>query len=88
MKLKDEFITQEIDDIQVMVSVASGKDSFSGIVKSNATAAFIVNTLKSETSINEITDAVTMKYDVDPSVAQKDVEAIITKLRSINALED
>ena len=88
MKLKNEFITQEIDDIQVMVSVASGKDSFSGIVKSNATAAFIVNTLKSETSINEITDAVTMKYDVERSIAQKDIEAIIARLRSINALEE
>ena len=41
MKLKNEFITQDIDDTQFLVPV--GAEAFSGIVRSNKTAAFIVN---------------------------------------------
>ena len=44
MRLKDEFITYETDGEQIMV--AAGTDSFSGLVRSNETAGFIVECLK------------------------------------------
>lgn len=47
MKLKNEFITHETDGEQIMVSAGT---SFNGIVKSNKTAAFIVNCLKTDTT--------------------------------------
>ena len=43
MKLKDTFVTQEMDGEQVMVE-ADG--SFACMVRSNATAAFIIDQLK------------------------------------------
>ena len=46
MKLKDEFITYETDGEQIMV--AAGTDSFSGLVRSNETAGFIVECLKKQ----------------------------------------
>ena len=49
MKLKKEFITQDVDDMQVMVS--TDNKLFSGIVRSNKSAAFIVNCLKEDTTI-------------------------------------
>ena len=52
MKLKDGFITHETDGEQIMVS--AGNVKFSGLVRSNRTAAFIVDCLKSETSETEI----------------------------------
>ncbi len=39
MKLKDTFVTQEMDGEQVMVEADGG---FAGMVRSNATAAFII----------------------------------------------
>ena len=48
MKLKNGFITHETDGEQIMVSAGSTK--FSGLVRSNRTAAFIVDCLKSETN--------------------------------------
>ena len=48
MKLKREFITQQIGDRQYMV--ASGTSSFKGMISSNSTAAFIVDCLKEETT--------------------------------------
>ena len=38
MKLKDTFVTQEMDGEQVMVEAGGG---FAGMVRSNQTAAFI-----------------------------------------------
>lgn len=61
MKLKNGFITHEIDGEQIMV--ATGKISFAGLVRSNKTAAFIVDSLKTETTKEAIVDAMTAKYD-------------------------
>ena len=43
MKLKDTFVTQEMDGEQVMVEADGG---FAGMVRSNATAAFIIDRSK------------------------------------------
>lgn len=86
MKLRDGFITHETDGEQIMV--AAGKVSFSGLVRSNKTAAFIVDSLKKETTKEKIVDAMTEKYDASKEVITNDVEVILEKLRSIGALDE
>ena len=86
MKLDPKFVTREIGDTQVMVAV--GNSSFSGIVRSNKTAAFIVDQLKEETTKEKILEAMTKVYDADPEVMAKDIDKIIEKLRSIGALDE
>ena len=86
MRLRDEFITQEIDDIQVMV--AAGGDVFNGVVRSNKTAAFIVDMLSDNVTKNDIVDAMCKKYDAPRDVIEIDVERILEKLRSIGALDE
>ncbi len=85
MKLKDSFITQDVDDTQVMVS--TDNKLFSGIVRSNKSAAFIVNCLKEDTTIDEIVAKLQEKYDGPEAVMRKDVEMVVHKLDSIGALE-
>lgn len=86
MKLKDDFITQDIDDTQFLVPV--GAEAFSGIVRSNKTAAFIVNCLKEETTETAIVDAMCARYDAPRKTIAADVAVILNKLRSINAIEE
>lgn len=86
MKLKNEFITQDIDDTQFLVPV--GAEVFSGIVRSNKTAAFIVNCLKEETTETAIVDAMCAKYDAPRETIAADVAEILEKLRSINAIDE
>ena len=86
MKLKDNFVTRDMGDSQVMVAV--GGSAFSGIVRSNKTAAFIVDQLKAETTREQILAAMLEKYEVEPEVAEKDIDKIIEKLRGIGALDD
>ena len=86
MKLKNGFITHEMGDQQVMV--AAGDTGFSGLVRSNKTAAFIVDCLKEETTMEKIVDAMAEKYDAQKDVIARDVETILNKLRSIRALDE
>ena len=86
MKLKDGFVTHEMGGEQIMV--ATGAASFSGLVRSNATAAFIVDCLKEDVTAEQIVAKLLEKYDVSEAVVAADVEKILTKLRSIGALDE
>ena len=86
MKLKSDFITQEIDGTQFLVPV--GAESFSGIVRSNKTAAFIVNCLREDTAEDAIVDAMCAKYDAPRETIAADVQKVLATLRRINALEE
>lgn len=86
MKLKDGFITRQTDGEQIMVAV--GDVGFAGLVRSNKTAAFIVDCLKPETTKESIVDAMSKKYDAPKDVLDRDVEGILAKLRSIGALDE
>ena len=86
MRLKPDYLTQEIDDVQFLVPVGAG--SFNGLIRSNKTAAFIVNCLKKETTKDQIVDAMCEKYDAPRAEIAADVEEILNTLRSIRALEE
>ncbi len=86
MKLKQGFITHNMGGEQVMVG--TGAVSFSGLVRSNETAAFIVDRLKKETTKEEIVDAMLQEYDAPREVIERDVEKILQTLRSIGALDE
>lgn len=85
MKLKESFITQEMDGEQIMVAAGGG---FAGMVRSNATAAFIVDCLKTDTTREAILDAMEKKYDAPRKVMADDVDMVITNLRKIGALDE
>ena len=85
MKLKSNFLTHEIDGEQVLVDIEN-KD-FSGIVRNNQTAAFVVDCLSQDTDIDSIVEEMYNTFDAPKEVIKKDVEEIIAKLDSIGALE-
>ena len=84
MRLKEEFVTVLNGDDYVTVSTDT--QLFSGIIRSNSTASFILSCLEEETDVDTIVGKLLEKYDVEKTVVRIDVEGIIEKLRSINAL--
>lgn len=86
MKLKDGFITHEMDGKQLLVG--TGRTGFAGMVKSNQTAAFIIDCLKAETTKEQVLAAMLEKYDVAEDVAAADLEKVLENLRSIGALDE
>ena len=85
MKLKDTFVSHVTNGEQILVDVSS---SFSGLIRSNKTAAFIVDQLKSETTLDSIVDAMFEKYDTPKEVLRRDAQAVIDKLRSVGAIDE
>lgn len=86
MKLKDGFITHENGGEQIMV--AAGSEKFSGLVRSNETAAFIVDCLKAETDEESIVQKMSEKYDAPKEVIAADVKRIVGMLRGIGAIDE
>lgn len=86
MKLRSNFLTQDIDGVQYLVPI--GGEAFSGIVRSNGPAAFIVDRLAEETTEQAIVDAMCLEYDAPREVLEADVSEILAKLRSIGAIEE
>ena len=85
MKLKSGFVTREMAGEQIMVS---SNGTFSGLVRSNAAAAFIVDCLKEETTEAEFIAKMLEKYDAEEAVLDADVKRILDTLRSIGALDE
>lgn len=86
MKLNPLFITRLIDEKQIMVS--ADEKLFSGIITSNATAAFIVDCLKQDTTVADIVEKMCQIYDAPREIIESDVSEIITKLKEINAIQN
>ena len=63
-------------------------EAFSGLVRSNPTAAFIVDQLKEETTAEAIVEAMYEKYDAPKDVIAQDVAEILDTLRRIQAIEE
>ena len=85
MKLKKEFITHTSGDEQLMISAGG---SFNGMVRSNKTAAFIIDMLKEETTKENIVAAMLEVYDAEESVISADVDKVVAALRSIGAIDE
>lgn len=86
MKLKDGFITHDSDGEHIMVAVGYAANKFHGLVRSNKTAAFIIECLKQESTEEKIVDAILTKFDAERDVVMKDVHNIITDLKKIGAI--
>ena len=86
VKLKSSFISNIIDGKQVMIDMDKG--GFKGIVRSNSTAAYIIDQLKSETTRDEILDKMAERYDAPRDVMGRDLDDILNRLQGIGALEE
>lgn len=78
-------MVETVDQDQFMVCLDS--NVFSGMIQLNETAAFIINNLKEETSVDEIVDKMILEYEVDKEQAKMGVESLVQQLYNINALD-
>ena len=85
MKLKSTFITHKSGDEQLMISADGG---FSGMVRSNSTAADIIDLLKNDTTKEDMILAMLDKYDATRAEIERDVEKVLTALRGIGAIDE
>lgn len=86
MKLKDGFITYNTGDEQIMV--AAGAAAFHGMVRSNKTAALIIDCLKEQTTEAAIADKLEAAFEAPREIIERDVKNVLAQLRKIGALDE
>ena len=86
MKLNSGFIAHDDGNDKLLVS--TGATKFSGLVRSNPTAGFIIGCLEQDTTEDEIVKKMTKKWDVSEGIARRDVQKIIKQLKSIGAIDE
>lgn len=84
MRLSKDFVVQEIGDEHILIPI--GGSSFSGVVKNNKTAAFIIRLLENEVTEEAIVKEMLNTYDVTKEQATADVHEALDKLRRIGAI--
>jgi len=85
MKLNSGFIAHNDGSEKLLVS--TGATKFSGLVRSNATAGFIISCLEKETTEDEIVAKMLKKWEVTDEIARRDVQKVVKQLRSIGAID-
>ena len=88
MKLKYTFVINEVagQTVAVPIDCADGEQS---IIKTNSTGAYILDLLKTDTTINEILENIKQNYKIDSEESLKTmVESFIAKLKTADVLAD
>ena len=86
MKLNSGFITHNDGEDKLLVS--TGATKFSGLVRSNSSAGFIIECLENETTEDEIVAKMRRKWDVSDETARRDVRKVVEQLRGIGAIDE
>lgn len=88
MKLKYNFITNEVADKIVAVAVGDDLEKFNGFIKMNDVGAHIFNMLKNDVSEDEIVSAMQKDYtDATEEEIRETVTEFIGKLKDAEVLE-
>lgn len=87
MKIEKEFILREIAGDYVLVPVGKTALTFNGMITVNEVGAFLWQNLQSETTMEQLIEAMLDEYEVDEDTARADVEAYIELLREHKILE-
>lgn len=88
MKLRNGFITYATGGEQIMVAAGEAAEHFRGMVRSNKTAAYIIDCLKNEITRDELVEKMIEKYDAPQNVIARDVDSVLASLKKIGALDE
>ena len=88
MKLKYNFVTNEVADKIVAVAIGGDLEKFNGFIKMNDTGAYIFNMLKSDVTEEEIVAAMKKDYeDAAEEEIRETVSEFVGKLKEADVLE-
>lgn len=77
MKIKDGFVIRQVGGEHVAVPVGARSKEFHGMINLNATGAFLWNFFSQEHTLDEGVDALCNQYEVEWTIAEKDVKKFL-----------
>ena len=88
MILKPGFELVEIADEYMAIPVGEKSNTFGGLVALSDAAYFLLKNLDRQQTKESLIDLLMGEYDVDYSVAKKDLETLIPKLIELGLIEE
>ncbi len=88
MKLKNGFIVHVTDGEHIAVATGEAEKVFNGMIHNNETADFIFRQLMSDTTEDNIVEAMAKEYAAPKKVIARDVHKMIERLRAEGFLDE
>lgn len=88
MKIKSNYVFQEIADEFLVVPIAEEADRLQGVIRLNDTGAYLWKCLENGIdSPSEMEAILISKYNLPPEKAHEDVEIFVSNLENLGCLE-
>ncbi len=87
MKLCEGFVLREIDGEAIVVATGKASEKFNGMMRGNETTARICQLLMTDTTEEAIVDALSGEYAVSRETLEKDVHAVLAKMKEAGMLD-
>ncbi len=87
MKIKSGFVLRKIENDYIVVSVGKRVKEFNGVINLNESSALLWQVLEKGADTETLVDKLLEVYQVDKSVAEKDVEIFTRKLKENGIIE-
>ena len=88
MKIKEGFVVRKLASQYVVVALVGEASKLNYLIKLNTLGVFLWNSLSKDLSEEELVKLVLDKYDVEESVARKDVHDFVTVLRERSLINE
>ncbi len=88
MKPKEGFLLREVDDTSIVVATGTAATEFSGLITLNQTGTFLWRCLEKDVTEDELVAALTSEYEIDETIARRDVQAFIQRAKDAGLLDD
>lgn len=89
MKIREGYVLNEMGDTVVAIYVGNDEgNGLKGLVELNKPGAFMWEKLTRGCTKEELLKAITERYEVEESTAERDIEAFLSALRKENIIED
>lgn len=87
IKRSDNFIFRKVVNEMVLVPIKQDVAQLEHIFTLNEVGAFVWDMLSKSSTIEELQQAVLEEFDVEPAIAQQDLQTFLDELDSFEALE-
>ena len=88
MRISKNYVLQKITDEYIVVPVGEAAIHMQGIIRLNATGAFLWDLLCNRSyAVSELIEKLTAEFNVDKDVAQEDICKFIAQLSDLGCLD-
>lgn len=87
MKIKKGFLLRTVGEQNIVFAAGKAAKEFNGIIRLNETGRFLWELLQSESTEEDLTEALTREYEVGDEDARRDVSAFLAELSGAGLLD-